>query len=195
MNSEKALAKRHCREREKWSEHTRDLRPLDIGDQVYIQNLLGKNPLRWDRTGVVVEVKPFRQYSIRVDGTGRVTLRNRRNLRKFTPFYGPEKPNNQLTHKLLVESPVPRVGDSISKNVEEPLSPSGETVSDPDAPDVPSTRGETVIHAPAEVDQREHRPPVGEKELPLALRRLLPHNKPGRLEEAPLPTKKVTPSP
>ncbi len=36
-------------------------------------------------TGVVVEVKQFDQYVIRVDGSGRATLRNRQFLRKYTP--------------------------------------------------------------------------------------------------------------
>ena len=85
---ERALAKRHSREHEKWTEHTRILPPLRIGDHVYmyIQNLVGNQPRRWERTGVVIEVRQFHQYVIRVDGTGRVTLRNRQHLRKFTPF-------------------------------------------------------------------------------------------------------------
>ena len=38
-----------------------------------------------DKTGIVIEVRPFHQYVVRVDGSGRVTLRNRRFLRKYTP--------------------------------------------------------------------------------------------------------------
>ena len=83
---EKALAKRHAREREKWSKATRELKPLNIGDQVYLQNLSGNNPLRWERTGTVVETKLHNQYAIKIDGSGRVTMRNRQHLRKFIPF-------------------------------------------------------------------------------------------------------------
>ena len=83
---EQALAKRHSREHEKWVEHTRALPPLKIGDHVYIQNLAGNHPKRWERTGTVVEVRQFHQYVIKVDGSGRLTLRNRQYLRKFTPF-------------------------------------------------------------------------------------------------------------
>ena len=36
INREIALAKRHSREHEKWSEHTRELKPLQIGDQVCV---------------------------------------------------------------------------------------------------------------------------------------------------------------
>ena len=48
---EKALAKRHSREHEKWSEHTKTLPPLRVGDHVYLQNLVGNHPNRWERTG------------------------------------------------------------------------------------------------------------------------------------------------
>ena len=84
---ERALAKRHSREHEKWNEHIHLLQPLKVGDHVYIQNLVGNHPKRSDRTGVVVEVKQFHQYIVRIDGSGRVTLRNRQHLRKFVPFY------------------------------------------------------------------------------------------------------------
>ena len=85
-NRERALAKRHSREHEKWTEHCRTLPALEVGDQVYIQNLVGNHPKRWERTGTVVEVKQFHQYVVKVDGSGRLTLRNRQHLRKFTPF-------------------------------------------------------------------------------------------------------------
>ena len=83
---ERALAKRHSREHEKWKEHTKALPALRIGDHVFIQNLVGNHPRRWERTGTVVEVRQFHQYVIKIDGSGRLTLRNRQHLRKYTPF-------------------------------------------------------------------------------------------------------------
>merc|ERR1711951_296399 len=68
-------------------EHTRALKDLAVGDHVYVQNVVGNNPLKWERTGTVIEVLPYKQYRIKLDGSGRTTLRNRRHLRKFTPFY------------------------------------------------------------------------------------------------------------
>ena len=49
---------------------------------------------RWDRTGTVIEDKGLNKYSIRIDGSGRVTDRNRQFLRGFKPatnstFNGP----------------------------------------------------------------------------------------------------------
>ena len=39
---------------------------------------------RWDRSGKIVECLPHRQYKIKLDGTGRLTLRNRRHLLQDT---------------------------------------------------------------------------------------------------------------
>ena len=46
---------------------------------------MGNYPRKWDKTGTVVEVRQFDQYFVKVDGSGRVTLRNRKFLRHFTP--------------------------------------------------------------------------------------------------------------
>ena len=72
--------------REIWSEHTKALPPLTVGTPVRIQNQTGK---QWDRTGIVVEARPFDQYNVKVDGAGRVTLRNRRFLRSYVPVCPP----------------------------------------------------------------------------------------------------------
>ena len=81
---EKALAMRHVAHHEAWSEHTKKLPPLKVGDKVFIQNQVGNNPRRWERTGTVVETKEHDQYNVKVNGTGRLTLRNRRFLRQFS---------------------------------------------------------------------------------------------------------------
>ena len=94
---ELALARRHSRDHERWNEHTHRLPPLQVGDHVYLQNLVGNHPRRWERTGTVVEVRQYHQYVVRVDGTGRVTIRNRQHLRKFTPFHAPATPSLSVT--------------------------------------------------------------------------------------------------
>ena len=128
---ESALAKRHSREHEKWSEHTRKLPPLQIGDHVFIQNLIGNQPRRWERTGVVIEVRQFHQYVVRVDGTGRVTLRNRQYLRKFTPFLS--KPADPLMK--AVESKCPKSTPLTREHVQQPRSlPTPLEVEIPEAP-------------------------------------------------------------
>ncbi|XP_063448334.1 uncharacterized protein LOC134727870 [Mytilus trossulus] len=66
-----ALRHRHMKVAEKLSEHTKQLPPLTIGDHVRIQNQIGVNPLKWDKTGQVIEVRQFDQYVIRVDGSAK----------------------------------------------------------------------------------------------------------------------------
>ena len=87
---EEALRNRHMREAEYLSEHTKRLPPLSVGDYVRLQNQVGLHPLKWDKTGRVIEVRQFDQYVVRVDGSGRVTLRNRKYLRQYTPVQTPQ---------------------------------------------------------------------------------------------------------
>ena len=81
---EDALRQRYHRTTESLKEHTRPLPPLNPGDRCYIQNQAGNHPKRWNRSGTVLEVLGYDSYLVKVDGSGRVTQRNRRFLRKFT---------------------------------------------------------------------------------------------------------------
>ena len=83
---ELALAKRYARQEEVWSEHTKTLAELPVGAVVSVQNQAGNKPKRWDRTGTVVETLPHQQYKVRMDGSGDISLRNRRFLRRITPI-------------------------------------------------------------------------------------------------------------
>ena len=51
--------------------------------QVAIQNQSGRRPTKWDRTGTIVEKRGFDKYVVRVDGSGRPTVRNRRFLKEL----------------------------------------------------------------------------------------------------------------
>ena len=86
MAREEALRNRHMKDAERLKEHTKRLPQLSVGDHVRIQNQVGPHPLKWDKTGIVIAVRQFDQYAIRVDGSGRVTLRNRKFLRRFIPM-------------------------------------------------------------------------------------------------------------
>ena len=72
---EEALRNRHQRLQEVWSEHTKSLPPLEVGDLVRVQNQFGNAPRKWDKTGKVVEVRQHNQYVVKIDGSGRATLR------------------------------------------------------------------------------------------------------------------------
>ncbi|KAG1659793.1 hypothetical protein GQR58_022325 [Nymphon striatum] len=60
---------------ERLVEHTKRLPPLVVGDLVRIQNQTGRNPLKRDKTGHIIEVRQYDQFVVRVDGSGRVTPR------------------------------------------------------------------------------------------------------------------------
>ena len=130
-NAEKrelALKRRLHKGLERWSEHTRSQPALEPGQNVYIQNQRGpgKASKQWDRSGVVLENKGFDKYSVKVDGSGRVTDRNRRFLRAFKPSEGPKmfaprfsveegndtmREQNDLVQRQNVHSNVPETDD------------------------------------------------------------------------------------
>ena len=78
---EESAAQRNAKLIMRYNANANSLTPLDIGDSVAVQN----KQKRWDKLGQVVEVLPDRQYLIKVDGSGRVTKRNRKFLRKIHP--------------------------------------------------------------------------------------------------------------
>ena len=84
---ELAFKHRLLRGAERWSQNTRDLKPLQVGEKVMVQNQhgAGKIAKKWDKSGLVVEDLGFNKYRIKVDGSGRLTDRNRQFLRKFSP--------------------------------------------------------------------------------------------------------------
>ena len=72
---ELALAPRHDR----LSQQTKDLSPLEVGDCVLIQNLLGNHPKRWGKCGVVIQADTeHRQYKVMTFGSRRMTIMNRK---------------------------------------------------------------------------------------------------------------------
>ena len=93
---ERALAKRAVQNMERLAIGTKNLPPLEIGDNVLVQNQVGNHPSRWDITGIVVEKKSFDQYIIKIDGSGRMTLRNRKFLRKISPLMGSKHLRQQV---------------------------------------------------------------------------------------------------
>ena len=83
---EKALAKRHLSRHTDLLSKSRPLKPLELGCTVQVQNQRGPHANKWDLSGTVVESQPFDSYLVKMDGTGRITKRNRRFLRPIVPF-------------------------------------------------------------------------------------------------------------
>ena len=201
---EDALRNRHMRAAERLSEHTRPLPPLIVGDTVRIQNQTGPNPNKWDKTGLVIEVRQFDQYVVRVDGSGRITLRNRKFLRKYEPVIAraPLMMAPGAIHSPLPSTQASPNHPSVPSNSTEPR-PSKNTPSLPPPQPVSSTTPSETLPPdmtscpPSPLPDLTPRsaPPLDvsptptkvTKEIPYALRRLMTHNAPG-LKEQPVST-------
>ena len=209
---EEALRNRHMRASERWSKHTKRLPPLKVGHHVRIQNQTGPHPTKWDKTGVVVEVHQFDQYVIRVDGSGRITIRNRKFLRQYTPV-GTLPPRNtimddlRLTTPSTSDTPVPSTSDTPTPHhpLPPPMSHPLPSYNNTEARLVPAPTPPPAVSpavtpppippldvvppippSPPMVDQHTAdipKPfPPSKKKPPLALRRLMAHNKQGLKE-------------
>jgi len=198
---EQALRNRHMKSSERWSLNTRPLPPLRVGDHVRLQNQIGPHPTKWDKTGRVIEVRQFDQYVIRMDGSGRQSLRNRRFLRKFMPAQQPVERRSilqDLPH-IVNQKPYGRSASNNTlppaKNNDEPLSsndqlPTAESSDDPptsspptpptfipdQSPSTEETSSPTGCPTPTSVEPKTPRLP------PLALRRLMDYNAKGLKE-------------
>ena len=214
-NREEALRNRHMRDSERLSAHTRVLPALAVGDSVRIQNQTGPYPTKWDKTGIIVEVRQFDQYVVRVDGSGRVTLRNRKFLRKYVPV---------MDRSPLMSLPTPPL--MVTKNTATPkvtsppsaLTPS-RTQLEGSSPTEPSKNNNSLLpednpviipadhslQEPQFLEESASQSPDNEvscpdnvatppmtttNRLPRALKALLPHNNVG-LKETALPERRL----
>ena len=179
------------RAHERWSEHTKRLHPLHVGDHVRIQNQIGNFPKRWDKTGTVIEVRQFDQYAIKVHGSGRVTLRNCKFLHRYLPVITPAKPTSILDDlrcpipPQIIENPPSQDPPSLTDTPPSPLAtmpPSpNETHPVPDDSPAPLAQPPGPISPPT-----DHTPSVSAPSQPTIglrmLTRLLPYNNPGLKE-------------
>ena len=77
---DRALARRLASDGSRLERDTRQLSTIPVGTSVAIQNQMGRCPNKWDKTGVVVENQPFSKVLVQVDGSRRITVRNRRTV-------------------------------------------------------------------------------------------------------------------
>ena len=76
-SKEDALRTRFAKSMERINAHARQLPQLEIGERVFMQNQNGPHPNKWDRSGIVLESLGYDLYTIKVEGSGRLTKRNR----------------------------------------------------------------------------------------------------------------------
>ena len=153
------FAKRNERTEDAYNAHTKALPPLEVGSKVWIQEKTGKH--HWLKTGRVVEKLDFRQYRVKMDHSGRVSLQNRRFLK---PCY-----NMQQTPVII---PSPCVDDD-----DEYAALPDSNVSNDDSSD--TAVPEQYVTEPEEADIVQ---PLVMRKLPRALKNLQDFNLPGRKE-------------
>ena len=176
---ESALRTRFVKTSEKLNEHARNLAKMSIGDRCFVQNQTGNSPKRWDRTGIVVDVGANDQYIVKIDGSGRLTSRNRRFLRQFQPASmviqpapAPSSLNDRLFPSSEEETPIgqKRIRETYGAHAE--TNPANAPVEEQIGIPEPSSEPQTL-----EPSRK------GETRVPAALKRLLSHNRAGLKEE------------
>lgn len=166
---EEVLCIRHMRSAERWMEHTKRLPPLIIGDHVRIQNQTGPHPLKWDKTGIIIEVRQFDQYVVKMDGSGRVTIRNRKFLKTFIPMKLLEPTrtiDTDLGHKTACISPQAYDNVLPQHYDKEPIAkPWPDPIDIPPAPtqNISSPRSRTADSPIAPVDKEPDPAPIARK--------------------------------
>ena len=211
---EEALRARFVKTTERLNQHARDLPPLVPGSRCFLQNQTGNAKKKWHRTGIVIEVQPHDKYVIKVDGTGRITTRNRQFLRMYKP-YSVNIPtmeptlSNEFENKPLVRQtnthPSLLTDEVQPSNVGTDAPPEEENIiidhhrSCKAAPSCSNHRVEDAVsssspqmwadEAPSCVAQspRPSRPSPPRARVPLALKRLQPFNNPGLRERRSVP--------
>ena len=129
---EEALRHRLGRNVDKMEARAHDLRPLDLQAHVRVQNQTGGAPRRWDRTGVVVGRNlALDKYWVKMDGSRRVTERNRKFLRQFKPATtGLEEPTGYraapVQQKQDSQKQDPQKQDSQKQDYQEQGTPPGD---------------------------------------------------------------------
>ena len=188
-SKEAALRTRFTKSSESLNEHVKQLPPLQVGEKCFIQNQTGNYPSKWQRTGTIVEKGQHNQYIIKMDGSGRLTKRNRRFIRSFNPasstietvppspthgldlnptkvsyqYYGQyqEPPKDNLNGEYETET-----------NIDTPISPLEPPVVDCTA----ESTNEEVSAPPATIQPEPIEQSNEVQKIPFILRRLLPHN-------------------
>ena len=118
---ERSMSQRNDEMKQKYDEHAKPLSELSKGDKVLCQNTRSK---KWDRSGVIMEVGKFRQYTVKMDGSGRLSHRNRRHLQKIQKTipvipHVPSAPNTNANNDTPIEDTGNNVPQYFHNNTQE----------------------------------------------------------------------------
>ena len=152
---EETMANRNTISKHGYDQKAKSLKEMNVGDNVLCQNVRSK---KWDKSGVIVEVKQHRQYLIRIDGSGRVSLRNRRHLQRISSGSGSDGRSFHTRNENDSSESTSTNSDEFKKDnfVTSPemhvtnsnASENADTNSLPDAPATNETTSETNVISP-----------------------------------------------
>ena len=185
-SKERALRIRFARNSREIDRRSRPLRPFKVGEKCLIQNGYGNYPKKWGLSGEVMEVLPHHKYRLKVDGSRRLTIRNRRFLKPHNPSpnHMEDPCTSQYNLPLLKAVDDDPVGTFAGDDEVREETTSHEEVRDP-VGTLDDDEDNRFSSTPLHVDSDSGiSPPTDASEdsrsrLPLALRRLQDHNKPG----------------
>ena len=181
--------------------------PLQVGERCLIQNQFGTKSLKWDRSGVVIDVLPFDQYAVRIDGTNHVTNRNRKFLRSVNKSVGvphhPDITSSQWRNDTSYGSPSPNVQstyDDHCRPIHVSPSLSGQPVKSPPQLDDPSpldhqdgTTQQPLDDSSTSLQLPDDPQWLPHTTVPRELHNLRPINEPGLMEETSAPATRLRP--
>lgn len=146
---EKALRYYHMTHQEIWNEYTKSLTPLRVGCRVRIQNQLVPIHTNGTEQALSSKVHQFHQCLIRVYGSGRQIIRNRKFLRKYIPVYQPAKRRSILEDFANLPPPSPSDDTTTSPKPHSNLPPTTPLPDDTTTPpQSPTISPPTPLHTP-----------------------------------------------
>ena len=77
------MARRLQTDGKRLAEHSKTQKQIPVGTTVLVQNQTGRHPTKWDKTGMVLENQKHDKVLVRLDGSGRTTIRNRKYVREI----------------------------------------------------------------------------------------------------------------
>jgi hypothetical protein len=107
---EPSIARRQAKQEDRLTKHTEVLHGLKISDMDLVQNQSGPHTIRWDRLGTMTETLPHNQHKVKTNGSGRVTLRNRKFLDSITAYTTPPTRSYTTTQTPLTQWCPPQRG-------------------------------------------------------------------------------------
>ena len=114
---ERALARRLDRDGARLEQYTKKQPVIPVGGAVAVQNQAGRFPKKWDKTGVVVENMDHDKVLVRMDGSRRLTTRNRRFVKKIVSTA--DLPDQDIPLNHVRENSSGPVGGAVEDEVPE----------------------------------------------------------------------------